>query len=58
MKVLFFILAIGSAALGFLALMRGAESYLEGRTNFLLFILGALGWVLGIFWLKKAKRVR
>jgi hypothetical protein len=58
MKILFYILAIGAAAFGFMGLFRAVEYSLNGNGfEFVQICVGAIGFMLAMFWIKRARAV-
>ena len=59
MKVLFYVLAFAAGGLGFLGLLRSVEHAMAGNgLEFSQFVIGVIGVVLALIWIKRARAVR
>lgn len=56
MRILFYVLAVGAATLGFLGLFRSIERALVGEgLDFAQFVIGVVGLLLAFVWIKRAR---
>ena len=56
MRILFYVLAIAAASLGFLALFRAVEHTLEGNgVEITQLVIGVVGLLLAFLWIKRAR---
>lgn len=56
MRILFYVLAIAAAALGFLGLFRAMENALAGNAfEITQFVVGVVGLLLAFLWIKRAR---